>query len=84
MDEADKVVGGICVNCQDIRTEEDLDYYVYTFIAGIEKTYGREVAVSIVYSQFPTDEVITLYSRHGLNWLHNLLGQRFLDGRGVH
>ena len=84
LDGADKVVGGICVNCQDIRTEDDLEYYVYTFIANIEKIYGKNVAANIVYSQFPTHEIKYLYIGGGLNDLYNLLGQRFLDGRGVH
>ena len=32
MDEMDKVSGGACYDVKDFKTEEDINYYVYTFI----------------------------------------------------
>lgn len=86
LDELDNISGGTgeCFDAQKIRTEEDLYYYVYVFIGSIEKYYGRDVALDIVLSQFPSYDVKTDYMNAGLDGLHNLLGQKFIDGQGVH
>ncbi len=86
MDEMDKVSGGACYDVKDFKTEEDINYYVYTFIAGVEQNFGKDIAIDIVKSQFPSYDVIKYYgSANGdLDCLHNLLCQKFIDGSGVH
>lgn len=86
LDEMDKVSGGTspCFNAQQIRTEEDLNFYVYEFIGSIEKCFSKDVALDVVLSQFPSYDVITDYGHGDLDCLHNLLGLKFIDGQGVH
>ena len=81
MDEVDKVVGGECCDVKYFKTAEDIDYYVYTFIAGIEQNCGRNVAADIVYMQWPSNDLKSCYwgGTGDLDCLHNLLCQKFLD-----
>ena len=86
MDELDQVVGGAgeCFNVQDIRTVDDLNYYVYTFIASMEKSFGKDITIDIIRTQFDTNDLEKYYRNGDLDTLHNFLGQKILDGRGVH
>ena len=81
MDEMDKVSGGAgCVNADKIRTEEDLVYYVYTFLASMEKAYGKDVVKEYIKADFKVMTAVDEYNNAGLDGLHNYLGQRFIDG----
>ena len=79
MDEMDKVVGGECFRIVDIKTEEDLDYFVYTFIASMEKSFGKDVTTDFLLKQLPSYDMIQYYQKGDLDTLHNFLGQRAID-----
>ena len=85
LDEMDKVSGGgECFDCQRIRTLDDCDYYVYTFIASMEKSFGKDAAVDFVKSQLPSPDIEQFYGKGNLDTLHNLLAQKYIHGYGVH
>ena len=86
LDELDKVVGGAgeCFNAQDIRTDEELNFYVYVFLGTIEKQCGKDVVADIIKDQFPSSDAIGTYLHGDLDALHNFLGQKFIDRQGTH
>ena len=86
LDEMDKVSGGAgeCYDCTKIRTEEDLNYYVFTFIASMEKSFGRDVTADFIKTQFPSTDVLDDYIHAGLDALHNNLGRKFIDKNYAH
>ena len=86
MDEMDKVSGGAgeCFDCTKIRTEEDLNYYVYTFIASMEKSFGRDATADFIKTQLPSKDVLDEYINAGLDGLHNNLGRKFIDKEYAH
>ena len=54
MDELDQVVGGdqpIIYHIGQCTSEEDINYYVYTFIASIENSFGKDIAADIIKTQ---------------------------------
>ena len=81
LDEMDKVSGGAgeCFRIVDIKTEEDLDYFVYTFIASMEKAYGKDVTTDFLLKQLRSYDMIQYYQKGDLDTLHNFLGQRAID-----
>ncbi len=82
-DELDQVVGGMITDINQIQTEKDIYEYVYVFLAPIDKNFGRDVAVDIVKSQFPTADIDTYFGNGDLDTLCNFLHQKFIDGSGV-
>ena len=86
LDEMDKVSGGAgeCFDCQNIRTLDDLDFYVYTFIANMEKSLGKDAAIAFVKSQLPSYDIDRNYAKGDLDTLHNFLAQKYIHGYGVH
>ena len=78
LDEIDKVVGGECRNAADIKTEEDLHFYVYEFIAALEQSWGKEVAAAFVEAQFPDPFLRSDYLHGSLDTLYTKLGEIFL------
>ena len=86
LDALDKVVGGAgeCFNAQDIRTDEELNFYVYVFLGTIEKQCGKDVVADIIKDQFPSSDAIGTYLHGDLDALHNFLGQKFIDRQGTH
>ena len=80
MDEMDKVVGGAgCVNADKIRTEEDLVYYVYTFLASMEKAYGKDMVKEYIKNDFKVITLVNEYDGFGLAGVYNYLGKRFIE-----
>ena len=81
LDEMDKVSGGAgeCFRIVDIKTEEDLNYFVYTFIASMEKAYGKDVVTDFLLQQLRSYDMIQYYQKGDLDTLHNFLGQRAID-----
>ena len=59
MDEMDKVNGGgdgIIYHIGQCTSEEDINYYVYTFIASIENSFGKDIAADIIKTQISHSE----------------------------
>ena len=81
MDEMDKVSGGAgeCFRIVDIKTEEDLNFFVYTFIGSMEKSLGKDVVTDFLLEQLPSYDMIQYYRKGDLDTLHNFLGQRAID-----
>ena len=80
MDEMGKVNGGAgCVNADKIRTEEDLVYYVYTFLASMEKAYGKDMVKEYIKNDFKVITLVNEYDGFGLAGVYNYLGKRFIE-----
>ena len=82
MDEMDKVSGGACYNANAIKSEADLDYFVYTYIASMEKSFGKHIVASILKDQGCSYNMIEDYYSAGLDGLDNALGIWKLDRPG--
>ena len=83
MDELDKVVGGdqpIIYHIGQCTSEEDINYYVYTFIAGIENSFGKDIAADIIKTQIPSYDIEKYYRSGDLDTLHNFLCQHWERG----
>ena len=54
MDEAAQVSGGAgeCYSIYDIRTEDDAWYFVYTFVASMEKNFGKDVTYGFLKERY--------------------------------
>ena len=80
MDEMNKVSGGAgCVNADKIRNEEDLVYYVYTFLASMEKAYGKDMVKEYIKNDFKVMTLINEYDGFGLSGIYNYLGKRLIE-----
>ena len=86
LDEMDKVSGGAgeCFQATRIKTEDDLVYYVYTFLGSMEKAYGKDVVSSYIKQDFPSYNVLKDYESYGLDGLYNTLGRIFVDKEFAH
>ena len=80
LDEMDKVSGGAgCVNADKIRTEEDLYYYVYIFLANMEKAYGKDMVREYIKNDFKVIPLVDEYDGWGLAGVYNYLGKRLIE-----
>ena len=78
MDELVKVSGGIIYDIRQCQSLEDIDSFVYEFLAGVEQSFSRDVVADILKSQIPSYDVKEYYFYGGdLDTLHNFLCQHF-------
>ena len=94
MDEAEQVVGGetitvidgvrIITSVRQFESESDIDYYVYTFLASMEKALSKDVVIDYLKKDFPDYYTFHDYHVWGLDQLYNHLCQKFIDASGVH
>ena len=81
MDELDKVSGGIIYDIRQCQSLEDINSFVYEFLASAEQSFGRDVVADILKSQIPSYDVKEYYFNGGdLDKLHNFLCQHFERG----
>lgn len=83
MDEMDKVNGGgdgIIYHIGQCTSEEDINSYVYDFVASIENSFGKDVAADIIKTQIPSYDIEKYYRRGDLDTLHNFLCQHWERG----
>ena len=83
LDEMDKVSGGaqpIIYHIGQCTSEEDINYYVYTYIASIEKSFGKDIAADIIKKQIPSYDIERYYRSGDLDTLHNFLCQHWERG----
>ena len=76
LDELDQVNGGGDINAP-FGNEKELDLYVYTMIAGIEKSLGKDCANEFMRDTFHDSELAREYMNGDLDCVHNYLAQKF-------
>ena len=81
MDEMDKISGGAgeCLSAKNIWTGDDLDYYVYTFLASMEKAYGKDYVKDFIKSDAKDLNAAEEYSYAGLAGVYNYLGKKRVE-----
>ena len=86
LDEMDMVNGGnqeIIYSVHQCGTEEQLISYVYTFLASMEKSFGKDIVADYIKQDWPDYNSIQDYRNAGLDGLYNHLALKWIDGQGV-
>ena len=79
MEEADQVVGGLITSIHQCTCEDDINNYVFVFLASMEKAFGKDITLDYIKKDWPSSDAISEYKYGDLDCLHNLLCQKWID-----
>ena len=63
----------------ELRTVEDVDYFVFSYVKALEANLGPATVSAMLYDWFPDTYMIEEYQANGLGGLHTFFCQRLFE-----